>query len=158
MSKWLKVGLVLAAVLLVIQAIRPNRTNPRSDPRMHILATMTVPQNVDAILNRSCGDCHTNETIWPWYSRLAPVSWLVSYDVATGRKALNFSEWKKRDPSKTRETLDEVCKEITDGEMPGFSYRMMHPEARLTGADVEAVCGWIRSVPGAEAAQTSPQE
>lgn len=158
MSKWLKAGLILAAMLIVIQAVRPNRTNPRTDPRMHILASMAVPQNVDSILNRSCSDCHSNETAWPWYSNVAPVSWLVSYDVFAGRKALNFSEWKKRDPNKTRETLLEVCKEMTDGEMPGFAYRMMHPEARITTADTEVVCTWTRSFPASEAAQVDPQE
>jgi Haem-binding domain len=158
MSKWLKAGLVLAAVLIVIQAIRPNRTNPRTDPRMHILAAMTVPQNVDAILNRSCGDCHTNETIWPWYSRVAPVSWLVSYDVVSGRKSLNFSEWTKRDPRKTGETLGEICKEVTEGEMPGFAYRMMHPEARLGGGDVSAICAWTRSAAAPQAAQADVQK
>jgi hypothetical protein len=153
--------LILGAVvvLVVIQVYRPSRTNPTVDPKNDIAASLAVPPEVATIFNRSCNDCHTNRTIWPTYSGVAPVSWLVAYDVNHGRSALNFSEWGLGSQKKNADTLQEICKELTEKEMPGLFYPILHPAAKLMDADIQAVCRWTQTVqPGTarESTQTNP--
>jgi mono/diheme cytochrome c family protein len=116
--------------LLLIQVVPYGRTytNPPiiSEPSWDSSATR-------AIVKRACFDCHSNETIWPWYSRIAPVSWLVRYDVDEGRSELNFSDWKNG--TREGERPDKIRKEITKGEMPPFAFKLTHPEARLSDAE-----------------------
>lgn len=81
---------------------------------------------------RACYACHSNQTIWPWYSHVAPVSWLLQYDVDEGRQTMNFSEWERK--SLYAETVVNV---IQSGEMPPFQYLIMHPEARLSQTEKE---------------------
>ena len=152
MLLWLK-RLILAAVivLVVIQIFRPARTNPPIDPRQEIGANLAVDPAVASIFVRSCNDCHSNRTVWPRYSQLAPASWLVVADVNRGRKALNFSEWGAYGAEAQQKHLSEVCKEVSEGEMPGLPYALMHREAKLSNADVAAVCRWTSGQAGASA-------
>jgi len=101
-----------------------NHTNPAivQEPQWDSPITRELAQ-------KACFDCHSNETVWPWYSKIAPVSWLVQRDVDEGREKLNFSEWNRKDYF---ENLDEIGETILEGEMPPFMYYPMHPEARLT--------------------------
>ncbi len=84
---------------------------------------------------RACYDCHSNETVWPWYSNIAPVSWLVYYDVMEGRRKLNFSEWDHGG----RESIGEIVEEIDEGEMPPFIYVIMHPKAWFSAEEKQAL-------------------
>src|SRR6516225_1839805 len=138
---WIR-RLMLAAlvVLAVSQVFRPARTNPLTDPAREIDSNLTLDPPVAAVLSRSCNDCHSNRTVWPLYSHVAPASWLVVSDVNRGRKALNFSEWSTYGAKQQREHLEEICKEVTEGEMPSFSYTLVHRDAILSNADVAAVC------------------
>jgi Haem-binding domain len=157
MYTWAKRTLLaLVVIVVVIQLFWPSRTNPASDPKSEISASLTVPQDVEAILTRSCYDCHSNRTVWPWYSHVAPVSWLVAYDVNHGRKALNLSEWGLRDQAKNGKMLGEICKEVTEKEMPGFVYPIMHPRAKLTDADIQTICRWTEEARRGSAAETTP--
>jgi hypothetical protein len=143
---WLKrLALAAVIVLVVIQVFRPVNTNPPLDPKRDIHATVALEPAVATVLARSCNDCHSNRTIWPWYSHVAPVSWLVVSDVNRGRKALNFSEWSTYAPEAQQKHLSEICKEVTEGEMPGFSYTLIHQNAKLSKADKTAVCRWTQS-------------
>ena len=83
---------------------------------------------------RACGDCHSNQTTWPWYSRVAPVSWLIASDVAEGRGRLNVSEWNRR-----QRAADEAAQSVIEGEMPLPIYLIMHPNARLSTAERHAL-------------------
>src|SRR5687767_12229671 len=95
-GRTVKIGLTALAVLvLAIQFVRPARTNPATDPAATLHAQTAVPPDVAAILERSCRDCHSNGTRWPWYSNVAPVSWWVIDHVNHGRSHFNFSEWAK---------------------------------------------------------------
>lgn len=85
------------------------------------------------LVRRACFDCHSNQTVWPRYAGIAPASWLVYNDVVEGREKLNFSDW--LDGRREGEKADEIRKEIEEGEMPPFQYRLVHPEARLTGEE-----------------------
>ena len=145
MLLWLKrLALTVGIVLVVIQVFRPARTNPPSDPTHEMQTNLNIVPAVSNILNRSCNDCHSNRTIWPWYSQVAPASWLVVSDVNRGRKALNFSEWTSY-PAETRQKrLSEVCKEVSEGEMPGFPYTLMHSAATLSKTDIASMCQWTK--------------
>ena len=139
----LKKALIVIAVLFVAaQLVRPERVNPPVDPAKTLQATGRVTPAVAAILDRSCRDCHSSETRWPWYSQVAPVSWLVARDVRVGRKELSFSAWGDYQPEKRLDKLDEMCKMVREGEMPQFPYPLMHPGSRLTDADTETLCAW----------------
>jgi len=85
-----------------------------------------------AIAQKACFDCHSNETVWPWYSKIAPFSWLIQYDVEKGRDNLNFSEWGQWE-------TDEIGEVVAEGEMPPTQYILMHPEARLNDAQRQSL-------------------
>jgi hypothetical protein len=133
---------IFLAVFGVMQLVRPDRSNPPSVPSQHLSAHVDVPREVGAILDRSCRNCHSNDTTWPWYSEVAPVSWLVAHDVQEAREHLNISTWATRSRGDQQEALEDICKEVRRGDMPITAYRLMHREAALTPADVEAMCAW----------------
>jgi hypothetical protein len=88
---------------------------------------------------RACFDCHSNETNWPWYANVAPVSWLVQRDVEEGREHLNFSDWNRRNGEDEGSEPDELGEAILEGEMPPSQFLITHPEARLTAAEQAAL-------------------
>ena len=137
-----RVALGLCVVGLAIQFYRPSRTNPPVDPARNVVSTASVPAQVSTILKRSCFDCHSNETRWPWYSAVAPMSWAVANDVTKARARMNFSEWGAYAPRKRVAKLEKMCDEVREGKMPLPAYLLLHPEAKLTEADWKAVCDW----------------
>jgi hypothetical protein len=139
-------ALACVAVILAIQMIRPARTNPPTDPARTITARLPVTTEAVAVMNRACRDCHSNETTWPWYSNVAPVSWLVIDHVKSGRRHFNYSDWAGYAPDKARKLLHDICEETRDGSMPIGSYTLVHRDARLSDADVQALCNWTESV------------
>jgi hypothetical protein len=143
MKKALKIaGVVMLAVFIAMQFYRPERTNPPVDPARTIQAILTVPADADAILRRSCYDCHSHETRWPWYSHIAPAMWLVASDVENGRSMLNFSQWDYR-ALRAIGRLDQMAMEIDAGNMPLPAYLLMHPSARLSEEEKDKLYDWI---------------
>lgn len=140
-TKW--VLLAVVAVVVIPQLIRPDLANPPANPQH---AIQNVPPDVDAILRRSCYDCHSNETRWPWYARVSPVSWLLKHDVDEGRQELSFSEFGTYPPKKAAKKLQESCKEVKEGEMPLWQYLPLHPDAKLSEADKRTLCSWASGV------------
>jgi hypothetical protein len=132
-----KTALVALILFAGIQAIPYGRdhTNPplRDEPRWDSARTRDLAK-------RACFDCHSNETVWPWYSNVAPVSWLVQRDVDEGRAELNFSEW-----SRPREEGYEPAESVAEGEMPPRLYSLLHAEARLDAAEREALIRGLQS-------------
>jgi hypothetical protein len=147
MKKILKIGFVLLVVAFIaIQFInRPDKTTTQEVTPGHITKVMTVPQNVESILKRSCYDCHSNHTVWPWYTAVAPVSWLVADDVTKGRKKMNFSEWAKIPDAKKEARLNEICEQIKSDEMPLPKYLTIHGDAKLTQTDKDILCKWVET-------------
>lgn len=146
MKVWIKrILLTLAVLLVAAQVVRPARTNPTVDPKLEISAVHTGSPAAIGILERSCNDCHSNRTVWPWYSSVAPASWLVTSDVREGRSEMNLSEWGAYSQEKRQKLLGKMCEEVTEGDMPGALYASIHPQARLTGADVQTVCAFSRA-------------
>jgi Haem-binding domain len=137
MNGWrvcLGVGLVLLVVAL--QFVPTTRTNP---PEREPSA---APPAVHAILVRSCYDCHSNETRWPWYSRLAPASFLIAHDVVEGRRQLNLSTWNQYDARRKRRKLREISEQVQQGKMPQWYYLLLHPDARLSVEDRQLLVDW----------------
>jgi hypothetical protein len=135
----LQVALVLIVGFAVAQVIRPTHANPPVDRSRTIDAQPGTSAELAAVLDRSCGDCHSNRTAWRWYTQVAPVSWLMSYGVAKGREAVNFSEWAAYPPERRRQLLDAVCRDVSSGRMPG-AYAVLRPETRLSAGDLQTIC------------------
>jgi len=129
-------------LFLAIQLVPVNRSNPHVDPSRTIYATMPMPVEVKAAFERSCKNCHSNDTVWPWYSYVAPVSWVVAHDVHTARKTMNFSDWGAYSAHQKEDKLEEICEQVTKGDMPDRKYAIFHREARITPPERDAVCQW----------------
>jgi hypothetical protein len=143
MKKLLKWAVIILAVLFAaMQMIRPVRTNPPVDESRTIQANTQMTPAVAAILDRSCNDCHSSKTQWPWYSNVAPVSWFLINDVNDGRRQLSFSEWTGGNPRRPVRKLQEMCEQVETGQMPIKSYLWLHPTAKLSEADVKTLCDW----------------
>jgi hypothetical protein len=138
--EWL--ALVAVIVLIGLQFVRPARTNPAVDQSQTIHARLQVNPQVAAILHRSCQDCHSNTTRWPWYSNVAPVSWFVIDHVNHARTHLNLSEWGSLDNRQAAKKLEEICEEVEDGAMPLESYTYIHWSAKLSPEDIKTLCEW----------------
>jgi hypothetical protein len=150
MRPWIKKSFfAIVLFLLIAQFFPPARTNPPVDPSRTIHTVFIVEPAVASTLTRACNDCHSNQTVWPWYSTVAPASWLVVSDVRRGRAALNFSDWKSLSSEKQRELPSEICKEVMDRDMPTEEYLLIHPKARLTRTEMDLICKWTQSVQSA---------
>ena len=134
-----KVMLGFGALLVLIQLVRPSQTNPP------VTGKIQAPPEVAVLLERACNDCHSNETKWPWYSQVAPFSWLVSRDVKDGRKHLNFSEWENYEEGRKLKKLEEVAEEVEAGEMPMELYVPLHPEAKLSPDERRVLVEWAKA-------------
>ena len=152
MSRRLKQAAVIFIVFVAAaQLVRPNRTNPPIDPTRTIQAHTATAGGVGAVVDRSCRDCHSNATVWPGYTQVAPLSWLMAYAVTKGRQAVNFSEWGAYPPELQQMLLSASCEDVTAGKMPGV-YTRLRPETRLSPQDIETICAAARQ---AEVAATS---
>lgn len=136
---------VVACLFIIAQFYRPAKTNPVINNSRTLEAHLQVDPKTAAILDRSCADCHSNKTRWPWYSNVAPVSWFVIDHVDHGRDHLNFSEWGKYERQEQRSLLRDMCKEVSAGSMPLSSYTPLHPGSKLSAEDVTALCDWSKT-------------
>ena len=155
LGRWL--GILLIAAAAAIQLVRPARTNPATDPARTLAANVAMPDDAASVLARACRDCHSNDTRWPWYSHVAPVSWFVIDHVNHGRRHFNYSDWTRYDADERERLLKNVCSLARKGEMPLASYRWMHYDARLSDEDVRALCEWAEA-PRARAGRCAVSE
>mgnify|MGYP000069203748 CR=1 FL=1 len=137
MKRWIvRIAIGLAVLFVAIQFVPSGRTNPA------VTKPLDAPADVMAILRRSCFDCHSNETQWPWYAYVAPTSWLVVHDTDEGRAELNFSHWGDMTPKARSSKASEVVEEIEGGEMPLEEYLWMHSDAKISESDLEVLRRW----------------
>jgi hypothetical protein len=149
-------AVAVVAIAIGIQFIRSERTNPPIDPAKDIVGRPYLPANVQAVLERSCFDCHSNRSRWPWYSEVAPASWLVTGDVNEAREHLNFSEWEGYKVGRRLSKLESLMNMLDKGTMPPMTYLMMHGNAVLSAAEKDLVSGWAEDLSDSLAA-TSQQ-
>jgi hypothetical protein len=145
MRRALLVGL---GVLVVIQLVPLSRDNGPGT-----VDAVDSPPEVKALLRRACANCHSGATEWPWYSHVAPVSWLVVHDVHHGREHLDFATLPAATPKKKAKLFGEIAEEVEEGGMPLWYYRLAHPEARLTDAERKMIVDWANAAQDATAAQ-----
>jgi len=136
--RWLGIGVVVAVLTLQLVPYGRSHTNPagRVEPRWDTPATR-------GLAVRACYDCHSNETAWPWYSHVAPLSWLAQRDVDEGRRKLNFSEW-----DRPQKEARESAKTVRKGEMPPWFYTLIQRDARLGAAEAQALIAGLDATLG----------
>lgn len=134
-------GLLLIAVLIILQFFQPEKNSgpSTSDDLIQVLA---VPESIANVLRSSCYDCHSNQTNYPWYNRISPVSWYLSKHISMGKDELNFSNFGALEKSKQVGILSDICELTESGSMPLKSYLLIHREARMDEATIEALCDW----------------
>jgi hypothetical protein len=126
MKQWIaRVGLGVLLILVASQFIPVDKSNPPVE------SDIPTSPEVKAVLRRACYDCHSHETVWPWYSHIAPISWLIVKDVREGRTELNFSTWNRFSTKEQVKKLQESWKEVAEGAMPPWFYTASHHQARL---------------------------
>lgn len=141
-----KILYALLAVLIVIQFIRPEKNISEVPSENDIRVSYNVPSNVLEVLKRSCYDCHSNNTVYPWYANIQPIGWWLHDHIDEGKDELNFSEFAAYSAKKADHKLDEVIELIEEKEMPLESYLIIHKEAELSPQDAELVIAWAKDL------------
>lgn len=137
MRKWIvRTGLVVLLAVVVSQFIPVDRTNPPVE------SDIPTSPEVKMVLRRACYDCHSHETVWPWYSHIAPISWLIVHDVHEGRAELNFSTWNRYSTQEQVKQLKESWEAVHEGEMPPWFYRAAHRTTHLSAQDKALLRQW----------------
>ena len=140
MSRRLKqAAVVFVGTFAAAQLVRPERANPAIDVSRTIQAHVGNANGLAAVLDRACGDCHSNATVWPWYTQIAPASCLLASGVTSGREAVKFSEWATYSAEQQLLLLAVSCDDARSGKMPG-PYTLLRPETRLSARDIETIC------------------
>lgn len=139
MHKLAKLTSILCVTVFLGMQLVPTSGSSKAAKAGMQTAQMINPQ-VGRILDRSCQDCHSNRTAWPWYSHVAPISWAISKHVKEGREMLDFSEWGNQPPSASERSL--ICDAVSDGRMPLHEYTMIHRNAGLSKREIELICEW----------------
>lgn len=140
-------------LLIIIQVIPTDLPPVSNDNPGDIIKSELVSQDVATLFKTSCYSCHSNETVYPWYSYVAPVSWLVARDVRVGRDELNFSTWMDYDQRRMIRKLDDIATEVGEGHMPMPIYTLMHPSAKLSDEQRELIIAWTESAMDAVAVE-----
>ena len=133
---------IIVGLAIVIQFIPANLPENKPPTDFDIMIAESIPDDISVILRQACYDCHSNQVIYPWYSYVAPVSWLVARDVRVGVPELNFSEWGALTKRQKLKLLDKIADEISAGSMPFPIYKITHPEARLTDEQRASIVKW----------------
>ncbi len=141
-----RTGIVLSVTLVLIQFIHPVKNNNTTINENDITRVYQVPDEVHKLLQRACYDCHSNNTTYPWYSKIQPVDWWLNDHVKDGKRHLNFSEFGTYTVKRKAKKLTEVAGTITDNEMPLSSYTLIHKDAILTDAEKTLVVNWARGL------------
>jgi hypothetical protein len=133
-------------IIVLIQFIRVDYTNPPLKEKNDLIVLTNPPENVQVILKKTCYNCHSNTTVWPWYSQIAPASWLITHDVNEARRHFNFSKWNEMDTRHIEKFVEEAEYEILEGDMPLPSFTIMHKNTKLTDEEKEIMIDWLSSL------------
>jgi hypothetical protein len=141
-----KILLFLLLGLIVIQFIHPSKNKAEGNQAAYIGNSYHVPENVKAILAKACNDCHSNNTRYPWYSKLQPVDWWLNNHIKDGKNELNLDEYTNRNLRYQYHKLEEIAEQVKEGEMPLNSYTWIHKNAILTEAEKNALIDWADAI------------
>lgn len=142
-----KVILALLVLLILIQFIRIDKSNPTSDPSQDFFAVAKVDQEMSTMIKNACYDCHSNQTTYPWYTNVAPVSFWIQNHIKGARKKLNFNEWGSYEAGRQKHQLEECVDAVETKWMPLNSYTWLHPEAKLSAEDRQKLIAFFKSMP-----------
>ena len=148
----MKILIAGAALLVVIQAIRPAKNLSAAEPftgKNEITVMHPASAEVKQLLAAACYDCHSNNTRYPWYAEIQPVGWWLAKHVKDGKRHLNFSDFGTYSAKRQTKKLDEFCDELKDHGMPLSSYTFVHSDARLSEAQITTLCQWAQDAQGA---------
>jgi hypothetical protein len=136
---------LLALWTFLFAVLRFPSCKQTDEAREHQSAEPFHTPKVGEKLQRACADCHSNQTNWPWYSHIAPLSWWIQNHVRQGQREFNFSDWETYSSAQRRRELESICGLTSMGRMPPASYTLMHPQAKLSVQDKKAICSWANS-------------
>jgi hypothetical protein len=142
-----RILLVLAALLVLAQFIRPSHAEPPSDPAADVIAIGKPSPEVEGILRTACYDCHSNRPRFPWYNNITPVNFWLKSHINDAREELNFSEWGTYSAKRIDKKIKEIKHEVSEGDMPLPSYTWMHADARLTDAQQKELVAFFEALP-----------
>jgi hypothetical protein len=141
-----KILYFLLIVLVAIQFFHPAKNQSAVASPNDIAAHYTIPDNVLGVLKKSCYDCHSNNTVYPWYNNIQPVAWWLANHIQDAKKELNFSEFNSYKPKRKIRKLKEVTEQLEKGEMPLNTYLWIHSGAKLSGEQIKAVSDWAKAL------------
>lgn len=136
------IGFVFFTVFIIVQFFMIDKTNPPVIVSETLSAAVAVPADISEILGRSCNDCHSNTTRYPWYANIQPAGWFLQDHIEHGRSHLNFSVFNTYSPQKKAKALDEICEQVEAAAMPLPSYLWIHGDAALKEGDARTLCDW----------------
>ena len=135
--------LVIASIVALTSYF--TRPQPSANSHSPLLVGAQIDSRTRQLIERSCRDCHSEATRYPWYSYVAPVSWLIDYDVQQGREHLNLSRWEEYSLIRRERALSEIANQVRDGAMPLWQYTWIHSNARLSNADADVIFQWTQA-------------
>jgi len=141
-----RILLIIIIILIAIQFIRPAKNQSNDVLTSDISHVYTVPQNVSVILKKACNDCHTNNTVYPWYAQIQPVAWWLNHHIEEGKDELNFNEFGAYAVPRQYHKLEEVVEQVKEGEMPIWSYTLIHTNAKLTDEEKQTLINWAQGI------------
>jgi len=144
MSKKRKILVLLITIIVIIQFIRPEKNTGQVYGENDITAVITTSDEVKNILEKSCFDCHSNNTVYPWYNAIQPIAFWLAHHVDEGKDELNFSEFKNYKLKRQDHKLEEIMEMIEENEMPLSSYTLIHGNAKLNDTEKELLINWAK--------------
>ena len=149
---------VLLVAFIILQFFRIDKTNPPVDKNSDFLTLKKTPENVATLVKSACYDCHSNETVYPWYANVQPFGWFLKDHIDEGRRELNFSTFASYEPRRQAKKLDEAAEQIENGGMPLESYTLIHKEAKLTAEQKKLLTDYFNTVKNATMAENGLSE
>lgn len=146
MKTWKKVLIVILIILIAIQFVRPNKNTSAAAQPANITQLYTTGDDVKTILGKSCYDCHSNNTDYPWYFNIQPVAWWLDSHINEGKNHLNFDEFGNYPAARKYHALEESIEQVKEGEMPLNSYTWIHTDAKLSDAQRKVFVDWCEAI------------
>jgi hypothetical protein len=141
-----KIMLILLAGLVIIQFFRPSRNKASGSQPHYIGNKYAIPSDVESILEKACNDCHSNNTNYPWYSKIQPVDWWLDDHIKDGKKHLNLDEYTNRNLRYQYHKMEETVEMVKENEMPLESYTWIHKDAKLTAIERSLLTNWAQGI------------
>ena len=138
--------MIIISILIILQLIPNKLPENQGVTNNDLIIAEQPPDEVKLILKKACYDCHSNQSVYPWYSYVAPASWLIAKDVREGREELNLSDWADQSKRRKIKIMNEMAEEIEKEKMPLDIYVVVHRDAILTEEEIETITSWTKSV------------